>query len=115
MMSMGSGGGAVYHVKFITCLDNLLFLNSISIAHFWGWGCVGWGGGGVIYFSFSFCFDSNLEATVVKTDKIRGSKQLFTPCFLLIGIFFFFKIIINNYRISHQKNHAKNNNDQTFT
>ena len=38
-----------------------------------------------IYFSFSFCSDFNLEATVVKTDKIRGFKQLFMPCFLLIG------------------------------
>ena len=48
-----------------------------------------------IYFSFSFSSDFNLEATVVKTDKMRGFKQLFTPCFLLIGIFFFFKIINN--------------------
>ena len=38
-----------------------------------------------IYFSFSFCSDFNLEATVVKTDEIRGLKQLFTPCFLLVG------------------------------
>ena len=42
-----------------------------------------------IYFSFSFSSDFNLEATVVKTDKMRGFKQLFTPCFLLIGFFFF--------------------------
>ena len=34
---------------------------------------------------FSFCSDFNLEATVVKTDEIRGLKQLLTPCFLLIG------------------------------
>ena len=27
-----------------------------------------------IYFSFSFCSDFNLEATVVKTDEIRGLK-----------------------------------------
>ena len=38
-----------------------------------------------IYFSFSFCSDFNLAATVVKTDEIRNLKQLFTPCFLLIG------------------------------
>ena len=38
-----------------------------------------------IYFSFSFCSDFNLEATVVKTDKIRDLKQLFVPCFLLVG------------------------------
>ena len=66
-----------------------------------------------IYFSFTFCSDFNLEATVVKTDKIRGLKQLFTPCFLLIGKNFFSKII-NNYRIAHQKNHKKNNNNRTF-
>ena len=53
-----------------------------------------------IYFSFSFCSDFNLEATVVKTDKIRGLKQLFTHCFLLIG-----KKIQNNnnYCIAHEK------------
>ena len=38
-----------------------------------------------IYFSFSFCSDFNLEEAVVKADEIRGLKQLFTPCFLLIG------------------------------
>ena len=38
-----------------------------------------------MYFSFSFCSDFNLEAKVVKTDEISGLKQLFTPCFLLIG------------------------------
>ena len=38
-----------------------------------------------IYFSFCFCSDFNLEATAVKTDEIRGLKQLFTPYFLLIG------------------------------
>ena len=42
-----------------------------------------------IYFSFSFCSEFNLEATVVKADEIRGLiKQLFTPCFFLIGFFF---------------------------
>ena len=46
-----------------------------------------------IYFSFSFCSDFNLEGTVVKTDKIKGLKQLFTPCFLLIGKKMFSKII----------------------
>ena len=34
-----------------------------------------------IYLPFSFCFDFNLEAMVVKTDKIRGLKQLLTPIF----------------------------------
>ena len=29
-----------------------------------------------IYFSFSFCSDFNLEATVGKTDEIRDLKQL---------------------------------------
>ena len=48
-----------------------------------------------IYFSFSFCSDFNLEATVVKTDEIRGLKQLFTPSFLLIGKKKFSKIINN--------------------
>ena len=52
-----------------------------------------------ICFSLPFCSDINLEATVVKTDEIRGLKQLFTPCFLLIGKNFFFKIIITTYRI----------------
>ena len=69
-----------------------------------------------IYFSFSFCSDFNLEATVVKTDKIRGLKQLFTPFFLLIGKKLFSKII-NNLIITPQnikKNHIKNNNEQTF-
>ena len=36
-----------------------------------------------IYFSFYFCSDLNLEATIVKTDEIRSLKQLFTPWFLL--------------------------------
>ena len=31
-----------------------------------------------IYFSFYFCSDFNLKARVVKTDKIRGLKQLVT-------------------------------------
>ena len=48
-----------------------------------------------IDFSFSFCSDFNLQATVVKTDKIKGLKHLFTPCFLLIGKTIFFKIINN--------------------
>ena len=64
-----------------------------------------------IYFSFSFCSDFNLEAAVVKTDEIRGLKQLFTPCFLLIGKKF--PKIIDNYHTAHQKNQVKNNNDQT--
>ena len=38
---------------------------------------------------------------------------LFTPCFLLIEKKIS-KIIINNYSIANQKNHIKNNNDQTF-
>ena len=38
-----------------------------------------------VYFSFSFCSGFNLEAIVVKTDKISGLKQLFTPYFFLIG------------------------------
>ena len=42
-----------------------------------------------IYFSFSFCSDFNLEATVVKTDEIRGLKHLLTLCFLVIGKNFF--------------------------
>ena len=67
-----------------------------------------------IYFSFSFCSYFNLEVTVVKTDKIRGLQQLFTPSFLLIGKKKFSKIINNNYHIAHQKNHIKNNNGQTF-
>ena len=47
-----------------------------------------------IYISFSFCSDFNLEATVVKTDKIRGLKQLFSPFSLNWKIFF--SKIINN-------------------
>ena len=66
-----------------------------------------------MYFSFSFCSDFNLEATVVKTYKIRGLKQWLTPCFLLIENNFFF-LIINNYHIVHQKNHIENNSDGTF-
>ena len=34
-----------------------------------------------MYFSFSFCSDFNLEATVVKSDEARGVNQLFTPIF----------------------------------
>ena len=34
-----------------------------------------------IYFSFSFCTDFKMDATIVKTGKIRGLKQLFTPVF----------------------------------
>ena len=62
-------------------------------------------------FVFSFCSDFNLKAAVVKTDEIRGLKQLFTPCFLLIEKK---KIQNNNYHIAHQKNHMKNKNIQTF-
>ena len=36
------------------------------------------------------------------------------PHFLLFRKNFFSKIIINNYRIVHQKNHIKNNSDLTF-
>ena len=32
-------------------------------------------------FPFFFCSDFNLGATVVKTDEIRGLKQLFTHVF----------------------------------
>ena len=46
-----------------------------------------------IYFSFSFCFDFNLKATVIKTDKIRGFKQLFTPWFIFIRKTIFSKVI----------------------
>ena len=42
-----------------------------------------------IYFFFSFYSDFNLEATVVKTDKIRGLKQLFTPFFSKLEKTFF--------------------------
>ena len=38
-----------------------------------------------VYFFISFCSDFNLESTVIKTDEIKGLKQLFTHCFLLIG------------------------------
>ena len=34
-----------------------------------------------IYIFFTFCSDSNLEATVVKTGEIIGLKQLFTRFF----------------------------------
>ena len=47
-----------------------------------------------------FCSDSNLEVAVVKADKIRGLKQLFTR-FLLSGKKN--SKIINNYHIAHQK------------
>ena len=46
-----------------------------------------------IYFSFSFCSDFNLEATVVKIDKIRGLKQSFAPYFIIIQKNFLSKII----------------------
>ena len=52
-------------------------------------------------FTFLFVQYYNLEVTVVKTDEIRGLEQFFTPCFLLIGKIFSYKIIINNYRIAH--------------
>ena len=81
------------YIYFIKCYLNLVFSFKI-------------------YFSFSFCSDFNLEATVLKTGKIRDLQQLFTPCFLFIGKIFFFQN--NNYCIAHQKNHIKNNNDQTF-
>ena len=65
-------------------------------------------------FIFPFFYsDFNLEAVVLKTDEIRGLKKLFTPFFLLIGKKLS-KIVNNNYRIVHQKNHVKNNNDRTF-
>ena len=110
MMSIRKEGGEV--LKFITCLQNLLFLSSRSIVLLFIFKDGGvWVGG--IYFSFSFCSDFNLEATVVKTDKIRGLKHLFTPFSLNWETIFFFKII-NNYGIAHQKNNVKNNNDRTF-
>ena len=59
-----------------------------------------------IYISFSFCSDFNLEAIVVKTGKVRGLKQLFTPCFLFIGKKKLSKIT-NNYCIAHQKKSHK--------
>ena len=34
-----------------------------------------------IYFSFTFCSDFNLSATIVKTGEIRGLKQLPTHFF----------------------------------
>ena len=43
-----------------------------------------------IYFSFPFCSDFNLEATVVKTDEIRD-KTIVYPLFLLIGKNIFFQ------------------------
>ena len=56
-----------------------------------------------------------MEATVVKTGEIRGSKQLFTSCFLLFEKKKFPKYLItNNYDIAHKKNHVKNNYEQTF-
>ena len=42
-----------------------------------------------IYFFFSFCSDFNLEATVVKTEEIRGLKQLFALFSLNWKKFFF--------------------------
>ena len=56
-----------------------------------------------IYFSFSFWSDFNLDSTVVKVDKIRGLKQLFTSYFLLIGKKKFSQKLIDNYRIVHEK------------
>ena len=44
---------------------------------------------------FYFCSDFNLEATVVKTDKISGLKQSFTPCFL--------------FSLNWKKRHLQNN------
>ena len=64
-------------------------------------------------FPFLFCSDFNVEATVVKANKIRGLIQFFTPCVLLIGKIIFSKVI-SNYCIVHQKIHLKNKNDQTF-
>ena len=66
----------------------------------------------LFFLFFFFFFDPNLEVTVAKLDEIRGLKQLFTHCFLLIGKKS--KIIINNYCIAHEKKSRKNNNDQTF-
>ena len=86
----------IYFIKY----SGLIHLNCILFAF-------------KICFSFSFCSDFNLETAVVKTGEIRGLKQLFTPCFLLIGKKIFFQSN-NNYCIVHQKNHIKNNNDQTF-
>ena len=40
---------------------------------------------------FFLIWNFNLEATAVKADELRGLKQLFTPCFPLIGKKIFFK------------------------
>ena len=56
-----------------------------------------------IYFFFSFCSDFNLKATVAKTAEITGLKQLFTPCFLLIAIFFSKIIPHGPSKKSHKK------------
>ena len=67
-----------------------------------------------IYLSFAFCSDFNLEAEGVKTDEVRGLKELLTPCFPLNGRKMFSEILTVNYRIAHQKIHVMNNNDRTF-
>ena len=64
MTSIGRGGEEV--LKFVTCLYILLFLNSRSIVHFCGWGCVGVGGGVVcgrhncMIFNIKVCFDKKV-------------------------------------------------------
>ena len=40
-------------------------------------------------FIFPFRSDFSLEATVVKTEEIRGLKQLFTSCFFQLEKTFF--------------------------
>ena len=53
-----------------------------------------------IYFSFSFCSDFNLEATVVKQTKFEAQNNCLSH-FLFFG----------QQSIAYKKNHVKNNND----
>ena len=55
--------GSREFLKFVTCLDILLFVNSRSIVHFCGSGCVGYGGGGrrnCMILNIKTCFDKKV-------------------------------------------------------
>ena len=62
------GRGSREFLKFVTCLDILLFVNSRSIVHFCGSGCVGYGeegGGGCgrrncMILNIKTCFDKKV-------------------------------------------------------
>ena len=97
-MSVGRGGGEV--LKFITCLHILLFLNSRSIDHFFGWGCVGWEGGGVA--DVIILWSLILKLSLIKNDNFSFGVSIIVkqPSLLLNTCTFKMKSILKYFYFS---------------